>query len=236
MPADAIPAFLHVTPLPAIGECVELSSEDAHYVTRVCRAREGDRLRATDGVGGLAVLRLERVRPGTSAIVERVERHERAFAISLLCGAPEGGRADWLIEKLAELGVAAFHPVDCERATWGRAASRTERWDRLVLAALRQSMSFHRMEILPVVPLEESLRSLPRGGERRLAEGSGVRFEASSPTPALRIGAVGPAKGFDVGERERLLAAGFIPTTLGAPRLRTETAALALAGVWAVSS
>jgi 16S rRNA (uracil1498-N3)-methyltransferase len=235
LPADAIPAFLYVAPLPAIGERLELSPEDAHYVTRVCRAREGDRFRATDGAGGLAVLRVERVRPGTSAIVEKFDRHERGSAITLLCGAPEGGRADWLIEKLAELGVAAFHPVDCERASWGRAAARTERWSRLALAALRQSMSFHLMEILPVRPLGEALASLPTGGERRLAEGSGARFEAPS-TPSIRIGAVGPAPGFGVEERERLLAAGFIPTALGPSRLRTETAAVTLAGAWAVSS
>ena len=235
MPADATPAFLHVTPLPAIGERVELSPADSHYVTRVCRAHEGDRVRATDGAGGLAVLRLEHLLPGTTAIVESLDRRERVSAISLLCGAPERGRADWLVEKLAELGVAAFQPVDCERGSWERAASRSERWNRLALAALRQSMSRHRMEILPSRPLREVLASLPSGGERRLAEGTGARFEGAATPPALRVGAVGPAAGFDPAEREALVAAGFVPTALGASRLRTETAALTLAGVWAVS-
>jgi 16S rRNA (uracil1498-N3)-methyltransferase len=236
LPAEVAPAWLYVPGLPEAGGSLALSSDDTHYLVRVCRAQEGDVARATDGRGGVALLRLLRVRPDAVARVESIDRATRAGAARLLCGAPEGERADWLIEKLAELGVATFQPVDCERSRWEKADRRMERWGRLAIAALRQSRGRHRMEILPPRELREVLRAPLTEGQRWLAESDGKQLASElGPPAATRIGAVGPAEGFSPEEREALRVAGFEPVSLGERRLRTETAALALATCWSVA-
>ena len=160
---EASPSFLLLESLGAPGDSIALPEQEAHYVARVCRARAGERLTATDGRGGVAQLELLEVAREVRARIESLERHERGREATIWCGAPEGERADWLIEKLAELGVTRFQPLDTERATWRPAASRAERWRRLAAAALRQSRQCWSMEILP----PRSLRELARCTHRR---------------------------------------------------------------------
>jgi len=232
--ADAAPALLYLPELPAVGACVALESAESHYVARVCRARAGERLEATDGRGGRATLRVVDPRGEVRVEVERIEHEPPGRPAWMLCGAPEGERGDWLIEKLAELGISRFVPVETARGAWRRAAGRRERWERLAVAALRQSRRLHRMEIVEPLPLEQALGELPAGGERWLAEAAG-EWTAPPGRAADRagIGLVGPSGGLDDEERGRAIEAGFVPLRLSEARLRTETAALAWAAWWA---
>ena len=131
MPAETSPSLLLVEDLPGVGRRVALPEDESHYLIRVCRARPGDRVSATDGRGALATLRM--VEGGREAVVEveTCARSERTRVARVLCGPPEGERGDWMIEKLAELGVAVFQPLDCERGGWERMKGRAERWRRL---------------------------------------------------------------------------------------------------------
>jgi 16S rRNA (uracil1498-N3)-methyltransferase len=234
--ADATPALLYLPGLPQAGERFDLEPAEAHYVARVCRARAGERVEATDGRGARAALRLVEVHDRVTAEVESVVHEAAARRSWVLCGAPEGERADWLVEKLAELGVERFVPVDCARGRWKGGAGRRSRWQRLAVAALRQSRRLHLLAVEEPVSLGEALSALPAGGSRWLAD---VRGTAVGSTPGgsgdLAIGLVGPSGGLDDGEREAAAAAGFRPVRLADARLRTETAALAWAACWSAA-
>jgi 16S rRNA (uracil1498-N3)-methyltransferase len=235
--AEAAPALLYLPGLPAAGTRVDLTGAEAHYVARVCRARAGERLEATDGRGSRATLRLVEVRGAVAAEVEAVAFEPAARPAWVLCGAPEGGRGDWLVEKLAELGVARFQPVDTSRGSWRRSGGRRERWGRLAIAALRQSRRVHLMEVGDPLPLERALQELPTGCERWLADAAG---EGAAHAPAGGgapvTGLIGPAGGLSEEEREAALRSGFVLIRLSDGRLRTETAALALAAWWAAGA
>ncbi len=236
MAAEATPSFLYLPGLPAAGEEFALPDEEARYVTRVCRARAGECAQASDGRGTLARLRLLEVRGGVRARVESREARARARVCHLLCGAPEGERGDWLGEKLAELGVARFQPVECARGRWPAHGARLSRWRRLAVAALRQSRSPHLLEVLEPVPLAEALAGLPPGAERWLADAEGAPADrAVLGAAGLAVGLIGPSGGLDRGERQGALDGGFRPVRLAEARLRTETAALAWAAQWAGS-
>jgi len=158
--------------------------------------------------------------------VERTGRERQAW---IWCGAPEQGRADWLVEKLAELGVSRFQPLDCERESWPSGPARMERWKRLAIAALRQSRRTFLLDILPPASVGEALGTAPGDALRWLADPSGGSPGPAPKAAATEIGAVGPSGGFTSAEREALVAAGFAPVCLADGRLRTETAALSLA-------
>ena len=191
-------------------------------------------MEATDGRGARAALRLIEVRRGVVVEIETVTREPARRRSWVLCGAPEGERADWLVEKLAELGIGRFLPVDTARGRWRMASGRRARWERLAIAALRQSRRSHLMAVEEPVPLQEALSSLPPGSSRWLADASGAAAgHGRTPTGAEpAIGLVGPSGGLDDGERQAALVAGFQPLRLSDARLRTETAALAWAVWW----
>ncbi len=231
MPERELPAYLHLTGPFAPGSSLELPESDAHYVARVCRAAPGDRATATDGRGSVA--RLEIIEAGARVVarcmtVTEVARVSEAW---VLCGAPEDGRADWLIEKLAEFGVARFQPVDGTRGRWR--TGRTERWRRLASAALRQSQQAYALEIGEVMPLEAALATVPEDASRWSAQASGEGEDLPRPAPARVAGVIGPAGGWTDSDLESLGQRGYRPLRLAGARLRCESAALAWAAWWA---
>jgi 16S rRNA (uracil1498-N3)-methyltransferase len=230
--ADGAPSFIHVPELPGAGVVLTLDGEEAHYLRRVVRVRPGERVTASDGEGTLADLTVIEAGDTIRAEVRTVRRVARERSLEIWCGAPEGDRADWLVEKLAELGVSTLRLVDCERGRWERAPQRAARWERLAVAALRQSRSAHRLRVHPPESLSAALAGQPGGESAFLADPAGTPFVAGGPGRAgLVRAAVGPSGGFSEAERNTLERNGFVPTRLAATRLRTETAALAIAAL-----
>ena len=89
------------------------------------------------------------------------------------------------------------------------------------------------MRIAPVVSLADAVAAL-EPGERWLAEPSGERVDGVGLAAGTAVtGAVGPSSGFSDDERKLLSERGFRAIRLAGSRLRTETAALALASHWA---
>lgn len=230
--ADAAPSFVLLAERPRSGSRLVLDGEEGRYLARVVRVRDGERVTATDGAGALATLLVERSRPEVEVVVESVVDVAPPAPCRLWCGAPEGDRGDWTIEKAAELGVTEFVPLDTARTKWGD-SGRGARWERLAVAALRQSRSAWLMRIAPVTPLATALATV-EAGARWLAEPSGRPAHAIPLGLAEGVtGAVGPSTGFSDDERKSLLECGFEAVALAPARLRAETAALALAAHWA---
>ncbi|HTR96661.1 MAG TPA: RsmE family RNA methyltransferase [Candidatus Acidoferrales bacterium] len=236
MAAEAAPRFLWLPQLEAAGAEFEIAGDEAHYLARVVRARPGEHATATDGMGALATLEVLALRATVRVRCVALRRVERGATLELWCGAPEGGRADWLVEKLAELGVAVLQPLDASRGAWERAPARRERWERLALAALRQSRSPFRMEIRAPARLT-SLVGNPGAPRRWVAAQDGEPAAGRLVRSAGRsVAAVGPSSGFDGDELNLLRSNDFAPVSIGANRLRTETAALAIASIWGAAA
>ena len=238
MPADAAPSFLWAATIPEPPSRLTLDADESHYLTRVCRARAGARVTLTDGRGVRAEALV--VEPGEAALVEIARREVQPLPRSavLLVGAPERGRADWMVEKLAELGVRRLLPVDTERGRWMPAEARLERWRRLARAALRQSRRCHELEVLAPRPLAEALADPgPPPSARFVADLEGAPAGGlEAPRAGPTVGLVGPAEGLSAGEREALANAGWRPISLSDGRLRTETAAMAWAAWWSAAA
>ncbi len=234
--AEAAPSFLYVPDLALRGARLTLDGDAARYVAKVVRAREGERLTASDGAGLLATLVVECTRPDVQLAVTDVRRLAPPPVSCLWCGAPEGERGDWLVEKLGELGVTDFQPVDTERVSWPSSV-RLDRWERLAVAALRQSRSAWLMRLALPVPLAQMVADLPAGparDQRWLADPDGVAVASCDlPADGAVTGAVGPSSGFSQNERNLLSSHGFAAVGLAPLRLRTETASVALAAHWA---
>lgn len=232
-PRSSLPAWLFLPDLRSEGGEIVLAADDAHWVARVCRADPGDLVTATDGAGTVATLEVLAVRGEVRVRLASRRDVPRGARAIVACGAPEKERADWLVEKLAELGIAELHPLECARGGWERFAARRDRFERLTAAALRQSRRAWKLAIAEPVPPAGWLSGLTAEGRRWLADAEGGPAGPGTGEPGLDRVAIGPASGFDPGEREALRSAGFTPIRLASARLRTETAAVAWASLWA---
>jgi 16S rRNA (uracil1498-N3)-methyltransferase len=233
LPVEAAPSFILVHELPEPGGRLTLPEDESHYLVRVCRVRPGERVSATDGRGGLAILRMLEGGRNAALEVDACERATPQRTAWVLAGSPEGTRGDWVVEKLAELGVAVFQPVDCERGGWEGMKGRQDRWQRLAAAALRQSRRRFLMQIRAPEPLEAAIDALPEGSPGWLADATGpVASRIAAPRDGLAVGLIGPAAGLAARERGLVSARGFRPIALSDGRLRAETAALAWACWW----
>jgi 16S rRNA (uracil1498-N3)-methyltransferase len=159
--------------------------------------------------------------------------------VTLALGMPANERMDALVEKATELGVATIAPLVCERSVLRLAGDRAERrsahWQAVAVAACEQSGRNRVPQVLPPQPLRDWLAGMPAGGLRlvlSLADDTQPlrsRLAAAGPGPVSLLS--GPEGGLSPAELAAAVAAGYLPTTLGARVLRADTAPLAALAV-----
>ena len=140
-------------------------------------------------------------------------------------------RFEWFLEKATEVGVTAVVPLETEHSE--RRVFKPERGEKVVTAALKQSLKAYRPVLHPLTPFREAVLSAPEG-RKFIAHCAPAQSPAGKTYLArtLRPGEtatvfIGPEGDFSPGEIAFALTNGFEEITLGRQRLRTETAALA---------
>jgi 16S rRNA (uracil1498-N3)-methyltransferase len=174
-PRPRPPRFYVPPPLPAAPGLVRLPLDESRHATRTLRLREGDAVELCDGQGRLSAGEIAAV--DTKGALVRCEGASHPFQprgwqlkVAAACGSLKGGRADWLVEKCAELGAAGFVPLLTERspavagadADSKTGAGREGRWHRVAVAAMKQSLRAKGMAVeapIPLVKLAESLKN-----------------------------------------------------------------------------
>jgi 16S rRNA (uracil1498-N3)-methyltransferase len=142
----------------------------------------------------------------------------------------KGPRMDFLIEKSVELGASAIWLLACSRGVVrDPGAERLARWRRLAVAAAKQSLAPHPIEVRGPLSLAEMVRTIPPRTLALVCAEGGAPLGSAICRARLRaiLIACGPEGDFAPEERAALAAAGFTPAGLGPRRLRSETAALA---------
>jgi 16S rRNA (uracil1498-N3)-methyltransferase len=218
---------------------VPLSDDEQHYARHVLRLGDGDAITLADGSGHLApgVLRLG---PGKTCTAELTGPFQRALGLTqapklvLACPMPKGERADWMAEKVAELGVETWVWVVCDRSVvLPKGAAKPERLLRLMRAAARQARHGRIPKLLGPMPLARHLEEVQAGppSSRFVADAEGIRAAQalSAAHSAVRHLLVGPEGGLTPDELRAAQAAGYGRLTLGPHILRVETAAIACA-------
>jgi 16S rRNA (uracil1498-N3)-methyltransferase len=219
---------------------VVLSTDEAKHATKALRLRVGDECELFDGLGHIARSRISHVDARGGATVDAEvpayipwtgARWTVAVAVSGI-----GNRADWVVEKCAELGVQMFVPLLTERCTskqrrGGEEAAEHARWVRLSAAASKQSLRVHSMCIAASTRLEDLLQSEVGQRPTLVALQGGGPLRTALERDELRDGGllvVGPPGDFTDAEKHSMAQAGAVSVGLGELRLRTETAAVAL--------
>lgn len=194
-----------------------LDPTDRHHLERVLRARPGDLITATDGIGGRRLCRFAaggELEPGGDVEREPAWTPTLTVAIALT----KGARPELAVQKLTELGVdriVVFHAArSVARWSGGRDEHHLGRLRRVAREAAMQSQRARLPEVAEVSSFA-AVASLP---DAALADRGG-----GPPSLEHPVLLVGPEGGWAPEER----AAGLPSVCLGPHVLRAETAAMA---------
>jgi 16S rRNA (uracil1498-N3)-methyltransferase len=213
----------------------EIDGDEAQHLHRVLRAEPGQRYEISDTrAAWLAEVTEARKGRVVFRVLEPVASAETPVAATLLAALIKFERFEWIVEKATELGAARIVPVQATRTEKGlfeAACKRVERWRRIAREAGQQSRRLAPPEVSDPVRFPAALSELEAHGAARcfLDEAPDAPpllglIPAAASAVALLIG---PEGGWTDEERERALAAGWLPASLGPHILRAETAALA---------
>ena len=217
---------------------LSLDEAESHHASRVLRKAVGDRIEIFDGCGRSALAEISLVKKDRVE-VRILERHpdepELLPRIHLAVAPPKGDRFKWLIEKATELGVDQVTPLITTRTVVEPGAGKLDKLQAAVVAACKQSGRNRVMQVR---------ESLTYG--KLLAEPSSNRVllmgdpNAGAFDPEVIRGhrdvvlLVGPEGGWTEDELRTADAAEVRRVRIADGILRTETAAIQLAGlaVW----
>lgn len=225
----------------AEGAAAEVTDDEFHHLAHVLRKRTGDVVSVFDGCGRTASATVAAVgrrsaalNIGTAVATDGVP----ACRIEIATAMPKGDRARWMIEKLTELGVDAWTPLQTERSVVDPRAGKLEKLQQTVIAACKQCGRNHLMALDVARPWTEWVDRNLDGSGILVADPGGMpikealrRLTAGEARPPCVRVAVGPEGGLSDEELQTAINAGAELVSLSQTILRIETAAVAAAAI-----
>jgi 16S rRNA (uracil1498-N3)-methyltransferase len=208
---------------------IALSEEEAHHALSVLRLKPGATIGLLDGRGTRAtgtLVQLDRKHNLVEIVARETLPPERLARIHIaVAPTKQMERLEWFVEKAVEVGVDRITPVFTSRTE--RSRLRTDRLLRVMVAAMKQSRRSWLPELDEPMELQEFLAAdLPRQRYFGWCEGEHRSLMQCYTTDAEATVLIGPEGDLTPEEAVRLQERSFQAVSLGAARLRTETAAL----------
>jgi 16S rRNA (uracil1498-N3)-methyltransferase len=215
------------------GNEISLDEDTVRHVIQVLRMQPGGSLELTNGEGYVASCIIARVeKKKCSVVAEQVHFYKEPSPALHLAVAftKNSSRNEWLLEKATELGVRSIIPLMATRTE--REKIRYDRWQNILVSALLQSQQHYLPHLPEAVSLEKVLQqyaAIPQKYIGHCIEGHKRISLAEMLKPALdTLILIGPEGDFTPEEVNLCTAQGFTGMSIGAQRLRTETAAISV--------
>lgn len=227
-------------------ETVKLSEAESHHLMHVLRKKTGDSITLMDGHGLIICGKIFSIdqKEIEIKIIETKKNDKKPPFLILYQALLKNPRMDWLVEKMVELGVSAFVPFIPERAVIKIESekdkiNKVQRWERIAIAALKQSGRTNIPQIGPILTFEEVIQKQENQTIKIVFDLSKdhpfekltdlIRLKNESSTYSILIG---PEGGFSSSEIKSALEGGFHLVSLGKQTLRAETAAIKVLSVF----
>lgn len=215
-----------------------LCPDESRHAVKSLRLAAGDSILVGNGKGKLFTCAVKYAGRDSlsTTVTETVNIPPPRFRFDLAAAPVKNpARFEWFLEKATETGVHTITPVMTRRTE--RPRFKSERGERIMHAAGKQSKRAWLAELNPLTPFEDVLGSTH--GLKVIAHCDPNRTRRNfadliNETAADRVLVlIGPEGDFTPEEIETAAAAGFVEADLGPNRLRTETAGVYCASVLA---
>jgi 16S rRNA (uracil1498-N3)-methyltransferase len=238
---------LHV-PILSVGQ-ITLDESQSRHAVDVLRLASGTTVEVFDDAGRVATGELV-IEDEVDVSVHVTEIHDAtstrpgAIQLTIAAAVPKGERADWMVEKLSELGTAEFIPLAAARSVvLPEGRNKRERWVRIATESAKQSRRTGVMRIGELTTIDAMLQQM-KSSDAAVGWYFSTADDAEPVAnlfPQLTAGRgviafIGPEGGWTDDELARFVAARLTPVRLTPTVLRVETAAVAAAAVIGVLS
>lgn len=227
-------------PAPLTLGLITLDPAEARHLRVVLRMSVGDAVELFDDAGNVAPATI--IQSDESAVVVRVDdvnaRSEATAArLAVASAVPKGDRAEWMVEKLSEVGVDTFIPLATARSVvHPEGKNKRDRWIRIATEAAKQSRRPGVMKIAELQPIDAAVRAMSSdctGWVLSLEDGAAnARAAIEAHDTRSNQLFIGPEGGWTDDELNAFRAANVRPLKLAGTVLRIETAAVVAAGLF----
>jgi 16S rRNA (uracil1498-N3)-methyltransferase len=235
------PAFLSEVELyysnqPAVGNLISIEGEECHHISNVMRHNIDDILYVTDGKGTIHKSTISKIeRKKVAATIAESTKYDNKFSNIWFCvpRLKSADRFEFALEKSVELGITNFIIFDSQRAV--AKGEKIERWKKILLAAMKQSLRAW----LPKIQYVKSINEIVKlDGKKILFDQKAKQtFQSFLPTLNSQLSIIncffifGPEGGFT--NEECGVLNEELTVRLTGNRLRSETAIVTAASVLA---
>jgi len=210
-----------------------LPEDESTHAVKVLRLKNGDEIDLIDGKGLYckAKITLAHSKHCEFQIIEKIfTEKNRTFSLHIAIAPTKNiDRFEWFVEKSSEIGVDTITPLLCHFSQ--RKTLKTERLEKIIVAACKQSQNFYFPQIKELTNFETFLQQI--GNDNVCQKYIAHCYQCEKPLlqsicllATNTIILIGPEGDFS---REEVLLAekyGFVSVSLGSSRLRTETAGM----------
>jgi 16S rRNA (uracil1498-N3)-methyltransferase len=203
--------------------------EESKHIIKVLRKKGGDILFVTNGLGFL--FKTEIVVGSESKCTVKIISFEKSKTPKYhlhLAVAPTKmiDRYEWFLEKATEIGISEITPIICDHSE--RKFVKTDRFGKILQSAMKQSLQNYLPKLNEPVTFKDFIN---QKNENLLliahCEETNKKSLKSVVKPNENVTLlIGPEGDFSNKEIAFAIENNYIPVTLGATRLRTETAAI----------
>ncbi|MEO9022231.1 MAG: RsmE family RNA methyltransferase [Ginsengibacter sp.] len=210
-----------------------VSEKSSKHIVQVLRMQSGDQVTLVNGKGMVLtaeILLADKKNTSVQIVKEEFFPHPTPSITIALSLIKNTSRFEWFIEKATEIGVSAIIPLLCKRTE--KTHFRKERITSVMISAMLQSKQAwlpqltDPQKITDVIKREEyDQKYIAHCEEEKKRELKNISVDHS----LSKIILIGPEGDFTMEEIQSSIQQNYIPVSLGATRLRTETAGVVAA-------
>ncbi len=207
-----------------------LSAEESHHCLKVLRMTSGTKVLFLDGKGTLAEGKIQDSGSKTCQVyINKIYRNHKKRNYNLhiaIAPTKNSGRFEWFLEKAVEIGIDQITPLQCSRSE--RKRLNMERSEKILLSAMKQSVTTTLPVIRQMLPFKEFIKSIETENTFLAfcdyKKGNHLK-NYILPNQKYSV-IIGPEGGFSPEEVSLAKEKGIQVVSLGTNRLRTETAGI----------
>lgn len=227
--------IFYVNQVYKVGDLALLDENELHHAFHVMRIKEGDAIYLINGLGYLYEGRVQNLsKKKGEVLVEQSTFQDKPISIIEIAVAPpkSSDRLDFMLEKLIEIGATQIVLLETERSE--RTRVNDERMHKLIVNTMKQC----KRKWMPSISIKKFKDYLKETEAQHkyilsLNQADSVNLYAAARDQHSFAALVGPEGDFSPQEVSEALAHGFEHIYLGENVLRTETAAIYIASIFA---
>ena len=144
-----------------IEDFITLPKEESRHLIKVLRKEINDIIFITDGRGNLfsAKIILQDFKKCQLKILKKEsQKKQHNYSLHIAIAPTKNmDRFEWFLEKACEIGIDEITPIICSRSE--RKIIKTERGNRILLSAMKQSLKYHLPKLNEAISLTNFLKS-----------------------------------------------------------------------------